>query len=50
MELPASFEGDYVLTSVYGSSTTQSLKSNINFEIQLKPFETKIYEVSKNEK
>ena len=50
-ELPFGFSGEYLLTLVYGNnSASVTLKNNTNFEVNLKPFEIRIYEISKNNK
>ncbi len=48
LELSPAFSGEYLLNPIY-STDSKSLKfeNNINFDIQLKPFETRIYEVAK---
>ena len=50
-ELPLGFSGEYLLTPVYGDdSALITIENNVNFEVNLKPFETRIYEISKNNK
>ncbi len=47
-ELPLGFSGEYLLTPVYGNdSASITIENNINFEVSLKPFETRIYEIKK---
>ena len=48
LELPSGFSGEYLLKIKYGAdSQTIKLQNNINFKIQLKPYETRIYEITK---
>jgi len=50
LELPSGFSGEYLLNPIYNTdSKSIKLENNANFDIQLKPFETRIYEVAKNE-
>ncbi|MCP4367544.1 MAG: hypothetical protein GY797_05420 [Deltaproteobacteria bacterium] len=50
LELPSGFSGGYLLNPVYSAgSKSLKLENNISLDIQLKPFETKIYEVTQNE-
>ncbi len=49
LELPSDFSGEYLLNLVYNTDSKPiKLENNTNFDIQLKPFETRIYEVTKN--
>jgi hypothetical protein len=51
LELPLGFSGEYLLTPVYGNdSMLITIENSISFEVNLKPFETRIYEISKNNK
>ncbi|MCD6201646.1 MAG: hypothetical protein J7K46_07550 [Bacteroidales bacterium] len=48
-KLPSGFAGEYLLVPVYGNdSVSITLENAVNFEISLKPFETRIYEVAKD--
>ena len=47
--LPSGFSGEYLLKTKYGAdSKSMKLQNNNNFAIQLKPYETRIYEVEKD--
>jgi len=49
LELPSGFSGEYLLRTTYGAdSKSMKLQNNTNSEIQLKPYETRIYEVAKD--
>jgi len=49
LELPPKYSGKYSLIKIYsGKTDILEIQDNENIEIQLKPFETRIYEVKKS--